>query len=57
MTVVDRSDQHLYQPGFLFLPFGIYDESHIIRRNPDFMPRGVEFARQRSRSNPPSITR
>ena len=20
MTVVDRSDKHLYQPGFLFLP-------------------------------------
>ena len=26
MTVVDRSDKHLYQPGFLLLPFGIYEE-------------------------------
>ena len=26
MTIVDRSGQHLYQPGFLFLPFGIYQE-------------------------------
>lgn len=25
MTVVDRSDKHLYQPGFLFLPFGKYE--------------------------------
>jgi sulfide:quinone oxidoreductase len=43
MTVVDRSDKHLYQPGFLFLPFGKYEESDIIRQTRDFMPRGVEF--------------
>jgi sulfide:quinone oxidoreductase len=43
MTVVDRSDKHLYQPGFLFLPFGKYEESDIIRQTRDFMPRDVEF--------------
>ena len=43
MTVVDRSDKHLYQPGFLFLPFGLYEESQIVRKTRDFMPRGVEF--------------
>lgn len=43
MTIVDRSERHLYQPGFLFLPFGIYQESDIIRRTVDFLPRGVEF--------------
>ncbi|NNE07192.1 MAG: NAD(P)/FAD-dependent oxidoreductase, partial [Gemmatimonadetes bacterium] len=26
VTVVDRDDVHVYQPGLLFLPFGAYDE-------------------------------
>ena len=43
MTVIDRSEKHLYQPGFLFLPFGIYDDADIIRKTRDFMPRNVEF--------------
>jgi sulfide:quinone oxidoreductase len=43
MTIVDRSDRHIYQPGFLFLPFGIYQERDIIRRTVDFLPSGVEF--------------
>lgn len=43
MSIVDRSDRHLYQPGFLFLPFGIYQESDIIRSTADFLPKGVEF--------------
>ncbi len=43
MTVVDRSDKHLYQPGLLFLPFGKYEESDIIRKTCDFIPEGVTF--------------
>lgn len=43
LTVVDRSDRHLYQPGLLFLPFGTYEESQVIRPTRDFLPRGVEF--------------
>jgi len=43
LTVVDRSDRHLYQPGLLFLPLGTYEESQVIRPTRDFLPRGVEF--------------
>jgi sulfide:quinone oxidoreductase len=46
ITVVDRADQHLYQPGFLFLPFGIYQESDIVRPTRKFLPAGVEFIQQ-----------
>jgi sulfide:quinone oxidoreductase len=46
ITVVDRADQHLYQPGFLFLPFGIYQESDIVRPTRKFLPPGVEFIQQ-----------
>lgn len=43
ITVVDRSDKHLYQPGFLFLPFGIYEEKDIIRETRTLLPAGVDF--------------
>lgn len=43
IRVVDRSERHLYQPGLLFLPFGDYSESQIVRKTSDFIPRGVEF--------------
>ena len=46
MTVVDRSDKHLYQPGFLFLPFGIYKEKDIIRETRSLLPSGVEFVQK-----------
>ena len=31
ITVVDPDLKHLYQPGLLFVPFGIYDESKLWR--------------------------
>jgi len=43
ITVVDRSEKHLYQPGLLFLPFGKYQEADILRDTRDFIPRGAEF--------------
>ena len=43
ITVVDRSEQHLYQPGLLFLPFGTYQEKDIIRPTRNFLPRNVDF--------------
>lgn len=43
ITVVDRSNKHLYQPGLLFLPFGTYSEDQIIRETRDFIPAGVDF--------------
>ncbi len=46
MTIVDRWDKHLYQPGFLFLPFGVYEESDIVRPTRDYIPAGVEFIQQ-----------
>ncbi len=42
ITVVDQSDVHLYQPGLLFIPFGIYKEKDIKRPRRDYLPRDVE---------------
>jgi sulfide:quinone oxidoreductase len=43
ITVVDRDDNHHYQPGYLFLPFGQYTPDQIIRSRHAFVPDGVEF--------------
>lgn len=40
VTVLDRDDVHVYQPGLLFLPFGQYREEEITRpRRPTFDAR------------------
>jgi sulfide:quinone oxidoreductase len=31
ITVVDQDDQHVYQPGLLFVPFGTYEPDQIVR--------------------------
>lgn len=43
ITVVDRSETHYYQPGFLFLPFDIYTPEQIQKPTRSFIPKGVDF--------------
>ena len=43
VTVVDRDDVHLYQPGLLFLPFGQYREDEIIKRRKHLLDPRVEL--------------
>lgn len=43
ITVVDRDDLHVYQPGLLFLPFGIYRREEIVRPRSSFLNEGIEF--------------
>ena len=43
ITVVDRDNVHPYQPGYLFLPFGVYSPDQITRPRNDFLPDGVDF--------------
>jgi sulfide:quinone oxidoreductase len=41
LTVIDDVETHYYQPGFLFIPFGIYREEDVIKPKADFYPPGV----------------
>jgi sulfide:quinone oxidoreductase len=41
ITVVDRDDEHHYQPGYLFLPFGEGTRNKIVRSRHHFIPDGV----------------
>lgn len=43
ITIVDQDETHVYQPGLLFIPFGMYDERDVIRPRRDFIPWGVEL--------------
>jgi len=41
--VVDRDNRHVYQPGLLFVPFGLADPDEIVRPRKRQLHRGIEF--------------
>jgi sulfide:quinone oxidoreductase len=41
ITIVDQQPVHLYQPGLLFVPFGVYQPSEIARQQVDCLPDHV----------------
>ncbi len=43
ITVVDQSDTHYYQPGYLFIPFGIYAPGEVVKPRKRFIPSGVDL--------------
>ena len=45
ITVVEPSDLHHYQPGYLFLPFGTYAPEETIEPTDRFIPEGVTRVR------------
>jgi len=42
VTIVDQHKTHYYQPGFLFIPFGIYNKQDVTKPKYDFFPAGVD---------------
>ena len=43
IVVVDQDDDHVYQPGLLFVPFGLADSQDIVRRRTRQLHHGVSF--------------
>ncbi len=43
ITVVDRDDVHVYQPGLLFIPFGLTRPEEIVRPRHAQLREGVDF--------------
>lgn len=41
ITIIDQHKTHYYQPGFLFIPFGMYKEKDVVKPKGDFFPTGV----------------
>lgn len=43
ITVLDKEELHYYQPGFLFIPFGIYQPQDVVRQKREFFSAGIDF--------------
>jgi len=43
IIIVDKDETHYYQPGFLFIPFGIYSPDEVVKPKRDFIPPNVEL--------------
>jgi sulfide:quinone oxidoreductase len=43
ITIVDKETAHYYQPGFLFLPFDIYQPEMVKKSINEFIPKGVNL--------------
>ena len=43
IVVVDRDDRHVYQPGLLFVPFGLADPEEIVRSRRAQLHDGIDF--------------
>ena len=42
VTIVDQYETHYYQPGFLFIPFGIYSRKDVLKPKRDFFPPNTD---------------
>jgi len=43
ITMIDNDERHHYQPGWLFIPFGVYTAEDCSKPKRDFVPEGVDF--------------
>ena len=43
LTIVDKDETHYYQPGFLFIPFGMYTKKQVVRSKRDFLPKDANI--------------
>jgi sulfide:quinone oxidoreductase len=46
ITVVDRKEEHNYQPGYTLVATGIWPVSKVRDRNADFLPAGTEWVKE-----------
>lgn len=43
ITVVDQDTRHVYQPGLLLLPFGVYTPDQVVKERMHFLPKNVRY--------------
>jgi len=43
ITVVDRDDEHVYQPGLLLMPFGVYRPEELVKPRDRYLADGVDL--------------
>jgi sulfide:quinone oxidoreductase len=45
ITVIDQDDRHVYQPGLLFVPFGLASPDEIVRPRGRQLHRGIAYVK------------
>jgi sulfide:quinone oxidoreductase len=45
ITVIDQDDRHIYQPGLLFVPFGLVHAEDIVRPRDRQFHHGIDFVK------------
>ncbi|GAB1448321.1 FAD/NAD(P)-binding oxidoreductase [Bacteroidota bacterium] len=45
ITIIDEKEEHHYQPGYLFLPFDIYEPEDIVKTIDEFISKDVHLVR------------
>ncbi|MEI7471177.1 MAG: FAD/NAD(P)-binding oxidoreductase [Chitinophagaceae bacterium] len=48
INIIDHRQEHYYQPGYLFLPFDIYEPEDIVKPIKDFIPKGVNLINEKA---------
>jgi len=43
ITIIEKEHDHFYQPGFLFIPFGLYKRENIVKPVKKFFAQGIDF--------------
>lgn len=43
ITIVDKDNHHIYQPGLLLMPFGVYKAEELVKNRDHFFPNGIEY--------------
>jgi len=43
ITIVDSKPEHVYQPGYLFIPFGTYEPDDIVKPEAQLLTQGVDL--------------
>ena len=47
ISIIDEKEEHHYQPGYLFLPFDIYQPEDIVKSIAEFIPKGVSLIKNK----------
>lgn len=57
ITMIDQHPDHYYQPGFLFLPFGIYQPKDVVKPKRKFVPGNVTYRQEKVERVDPAASR
>lgn len=46
ITILDRRERHLYQPGFTLVSSGVKPQDYVVSATAEYMPAGVEWLKE-----------